>query len=64
MAGKAEEDGLSTWSLAIHMGDPAEVPGSWLQPGLAMAIMAIWGSDPTDGRSLFPFLSPSLSLLP
>lgn len=33
---KAAEDGPSTWASAAPVGDPDEVPGSWLQPGPAL----------------------------
>lgn len=39
---KAVKDGLNVWAAAIHMGDPEEVRGSWLQPDPALAVEAIW----------------------
>lgn len=37
------EDGTSIWAPVTHVGDPGGAPGCWLQPGLALAIVAIWG---------------------
>ena len=28
--------------LCTHMGDPKETPGSWVQMGSALAIVAAW----------------------
>lgn len=41
--GKAKEDGATTTALATHAGDKDGVPVSWFLPGVAPAIVAIWG---------------------
>lgn len=38
---EAGRDGLSTWVPSTTQ-DPYQVPDSWLQPGTALAIEAIW----------------------
>lgn len=43
---KAMEYGPSSWA---SLEAPNGVPGSWLSPGPALAIVAIW-SEPVDGR--------------
>lgn len=40
----AEEDGPSVWAPSTNVGDLNEAPGSWLQPGLLLAIVT--GSKP------------------
>ncbi|XP_051691848.2 corrinoid adenosyltransferase MMAB isoform X1 [Oryctolagus cuniculus] len=42
LLGRAAEDGPSAWASAGHMGHPDGAPGSWLQPGPAPAIAAVW----------------------
>lgn len=41
MPGKADDAGLSAWATDTHMGDQNGVPGSWLQVGLALTVVAI-----------------------
>ncbi|XP_051713723.1 intraflagellar transport protein 25 homolog isoform X2 [Oryctolagus cuniculus] len=41
MPGKAVEDGPSTWTPDTVLGDQLRVPGSWLQPGPALAVATI-----------------------
>ena len=40
---KAVEDGPHALEPCIHMGDPEEALGSWLQIGSALAVAAAWG---------------------
>lgn len=40
---KAMEDGTSAWACDTQAGDVDGVPVSWLQPGLASAVVSIWG---------------------
>lgn len=40
--GKAAEDGPSTWTLAIRVGDTEEAPGSWISPGSAFSVTTAW----------------------
>nr|XP_051691847.1 corrinoid adenosyltransferase MMAB isoform X2 [Oryctolagus cuniculus] len=42
LLGRAAEDGPSAWASAGHMGHPDGAPGSWLRPGPAPAIAAVW----------------------
>lgn len=59
--GRAADDGPRTWAPATHIGGPDEVPSSWLQIGLALAVFGIlevkrW----MEGFHLCLFLSLSL----
>lgn len=36
------DDGLKTLALVTHVGDPHEVPNSWLHPGSELGVTAIW----------------------
>lgn len=38
MPGESKGDGPSTWAPATHVGDQNGFLGSWLQPGVALAI--------------------------
>lgn len=40
---KLAEDGPSPWAHAIHIENPGEIPDSWLQSGIALAIVATSG---------------------
>lgn len=40
--GKALEHGSRAWALVAHI-DPEKAPASWLQPGMATAVAAVWG---------------------
>lgn len=40
--GKAAEDGPNTQTITTHLGDQNGVPVSWLWPGAALAVVAIW----------------------
>lgn len=40
---KVANDGSSFWVTATHREDADWVPGSWLWPGPALAIVGIWG---------------------
>lgn len=42
---KAADDGPSAWDLATYVGDPEETPGSWIRPGPALVVAAIWGAS-------------------
>lgn len=59
--GKAEEDTLSTSTLAPNMGDLAGVSGSFLQPDSKHGCWIHSESDPTDRRSVS--ILPSYSVL-
>lgn len=43
LAGTAAEDDPSTWTPDTHAGDLDEDPGSWLQPGLGLAVVEVSG---------------------
>lgn len=45
VCGKAAADEPSAWIVATHVGVPDGVPCFWLQPGLALAIVATWGGN-------------------
>lgn len=36
-------DGPGPWAGANHVGDLDEIPGTWLQPGVAPGIINAWG---------------------
>lgn len=38
-------NGPGVWAPATHMGNLDEAPGSWLQLGPSLAILAVWGVD-------------------
>lgn len=42
MPEKAVKNFMSSSDPAIHLGDPEEAPGAWLQLGPALAVMNIW----------------------
>lgn len=47
----------------VNLGEQDGVPGSWIEPGLALDIVAIWRIESADGRWINPSLtSPPLSL--
>lgn len=46
------KDGPSAWAPAIQVGDPEEATCSWFWPELTLAIEAICGSEPGDGRPM------------
>lgn len=56
---KAGEDALSALAPFTHVGDLDGVSGAWS----VLRVVAIWGDEPEDGRSLYisPFLSLPLS---
>ena len=40
--GKAVQDGPKALGTCPHVGDPGDVPGSWLQMGTALAVAFTW----------------------
>lgn len=46
------KDGPIAWAPAIQVGDPEEATCSWFWPELTLAIEAICGSEPGDGRPM------------
>lgn len=61
MPGKAAKDGANGWACT-PVGDLDEAPATWLQPGPALEVVAIWGGNKWTEKSLSVSLSISLSV--